>query len=206
MDEEHYWLEAAAVKKLSISVLLGRDVPELVKIGPTVQGTKKSLVMVMTTRAEAKKWMEEEARTEQKEKQSGAKAFTPVVEQVDSDVAMDNRVQLRNSLDNAAVLHTAEGKPKHLYGEGEKLFNVEGIRRLQRDHPNLQPLWKVAKGECMKGNMWFYEESGMLYQHCQPHVEGEGLGIEQLVLLVVSWRIAMDIVGPLMSRGARSNQ
>ena len=76
------------------------------------------------------------------EKQSGAKAFTPVVEQVDSDVAMDSRVQLRNSLDNAAVLHTAEGlkapeKPKHLYGEGEKFFNVEGIRRLQREDPTL---------------------------------------------------------------------
>ena len=52
----------------------------------------------------------------------------------------------------------------------------------------------------MKGIMWFYEESGVLYQHWQPHMEGEGLGIEQLVLLVVDWRIAMDIVGPLMSR------
>ena len=139
------------------------------------------------------------------EKQSGAKAFTPVVEQVDSDVAMDSRVQLRNSLDNAAVLHTAERlkapeKSEHLDGEGEKLFNVEGIRRLQRKDPTLQPLWKVAKGECMKGNVWFYVESGVLYQHCQPHVEGAGLAIEQLVLLVVGWRIAMDIVGPLMSR------
>ena len=38
----------------------------------------------------------------------------------------------------------------------------------------------------MKGNVWFYEESGVLYQHWQPHVDGEGLGIEQLVLLVLA--------------------
>ena len=93
MDEEHYWLEAAAVKKLPISVLLGRDVPELVKIGPMVQGTKKSLVMAMTTWAEAKKWMEEDARREAE----WGKGLTPVVEQVDSDVAMDSRVQLRKA-------------------------------------------------------------------------------------------------------------
>ena len=91
-----------------MSVLLGRDVPELVKIGPTVQGLKKSLVMATTTRAQAKRRTEEDERTEQKEKQSGAKA-TPVVEQVDSDVAMESRVQLKNSLENAAVQHKAEG-------------------------------------------------------------------------------------------------
>ena len=202
MDEEHYWLEAAAVKKLPISVLLGRDVPELVKIGPTVEGTKKSLVMAMTTLAEAKKWMEEDARREAE----WGKGLTPVVEQVDSDVAMDSRVQLRNSLDNAAVLHTAERlkapeKSEHLDGEGEKLFNVEGIRRLQREDPNLQPLWKVAKGECMKGNMWFYVESGVLYQHCQPHVEGEGLGIEQLVLLVVVRRMVTTVAHIILLAG-----
>ena len=133
------------------------------------------------------------------EKQSGAKAFSPVVEQVDSDVAMDSRVQLRNSLDNAAVLHTAEGlkapeKSEHLDGEGEKLFNVEGIRRLQ-------PLWKVAKGECMKVNVWFYVESGVLYQHCQPHVEGEGLGIEQLVLLVVVRRMVTTVAHIILLAG-----
>ena len=132
VDEKHYWLEVAAVKKLPMSMLLGRDVPELVKIGP-----------------------------KQKEKQSGAKA-TPVVEQVDSNVAMDSRVQLKNSLDNAAVLHKAEGmkapeKPEHLDGEGKKLFNVEEIQRLQREDPTLQPLWKAEKGERTKVNVWFYE-------------------------------------------------
>jgi hypothetical protein len=180
-----------------MSVLLGRDVPELVKIGPTVQGPKKSLVMATTTRAQAKKRMEEDERTEQKEKQSGAKA-TPVVEQVDSDVAMESRVQLKNSLDNAAVQHKAEGlkapeKPEHLDVEGKKLFNVEEIQRLQREDPTLQPLWKAAKGERTKVNVWFYEENGMLYRHWQPLVEGEGLAIEQLVLPVLVRRTVMTV-------------
>ena len=194
VDEKHYWLEAAAVNKLPMSVLLGRDVPELVKIGPTVEGPKKSLVMAATTRAQAKKRMEEDARTVQKEKQSGAKA-TPVMEQVDSDVAMDS---LKNSLDNAAVLHKAEGlkapeKPEHLDGEGEKLFNVEKIQRLQREDPTLQPLWKAAKGERTKVNVWFYEENGMLYRHWQPLSDGEGLAIEQLVLPVAVRRTVMTV-------------
>ena len=142
VDEKHYWLEAAAVKKLPMSVLLGRDVPELVKIGQMVQGPTKSLVMAMTTPAQSKKQMED-ACTEQKEKQDGAKA-TPVVEQVNSDVAMDSRMQLKNSLDNVAVLHKAEDfkapeKPEYLK-EGKKLFNVVEIQRLQCDDPTLQPL------------------------------------------------------------------
>ncbi|KAL5516832.1 hypothetical protein EMCRGX_G002255 [Ephydatia muelleri] len=194
VDEKHYWLEAAAVKKLPMSVLLGRDVPELVKIGPTVEGPKKSWVMAATTRAQAKKRMEEDARTVQKEKQSGAKA-TPVMEQVDSDVAMDS---LKNSLDNAAVLHRAEGvkapeKPEQLDGEAEKLFNVEKIQRLQREDPTLQPLWKAAKGERTKVNVWFYEENGMLYRHWQPLSDGEGLAIEQLVLPVAVRRTVMTV-------------
>ena len=194
VDEKHYWLEAAAVKKLPMSVLLGRDVPELVKIGPTVEGPKKSWVMAATTRAQAKKRMEEDARTVQKEKQSGAKA-TPVMEQVDSDVAMHS---LKNSLDNAAVLHRAEGlkapeKPEQLDGEAEKLFNVEKIQRLQREDPTLQPLWKAAKGERTKVNVWFYEENGMLYRHWQPLSDGEGLAIEQLVLPVAVRRTVMTV-------------
>ncbi|KAL5515437.1 hypothetical protein EMCRGX_G000601 [Ephydatia muelleri] len=56
----------------------------------------------------ARKKMEEDARTEQKEKQSGARP-KPVVEQGDKDVAKENGVQLKSRLDNAAVLHEAEG-------------------------------------------------------------------------------------------------
>ena len=56
VDEKHYLLVAAAVKKFPMSVLLGR---ELVKISPTIQGPKKSLVMATTMRAQAKKRMED---------------------------------------------------------------------------------------------------------------------------------------------------
>ena len=58
----------------AMSVLLGRDVPELVKIGPTVEGPMKYLAMAATTRAEAKKRQEEDSCTEQQENQSGARA------------------------------------------------------------------------------------------------------------------------------------
>ena len=135
VDGRRYWLEAAAVKKLPMSVLLGRDVPELVKISPTVQGPMKSLAMAATTRAQAKKRREEDTRTEQKEKQSGARA-KPVVEQVDSDVAVDNGVQPKSRLDKAAVPDEAEGlkAPEewletHPNKEREKVFNVDEISR-----------------------------------------------------------------------------
>ena len=178
VNKKHYWLEAAAVKKLPMSVLLGRDVPELVKIGPTVQGPKKSLVMAATTRAQARKKMEEDARTEQKENQSGARP-KPVVEQGDKDVAKENGVQLKSRLDNAAVSHEAEGLvvsekrlETHPESEGVKFFKEGEIQRLQREDPTLQPLWKAAKGEHTKVNMWFYEENGMLYRHWQPLEKG----------------------------------
>eukprot|EP00731_Ephydatia_muelleri_P000442 Em0001g442a len=95
----------------------------------------------------SRKKMEEDARTEQKEKQSGARP-KPVVEQGDKDVAKENGVQLKSRLDNAAVLHEAERLETHAESEGVKFFKeVHEIQRLQREDPTLQPLWKARQKE-----------------------------------------------------------
>ena len=59
MNVKRYSVEAAVVNKLPMSVLLGRDVPELIKISQTVERPERSLVMATTTRAQAKKVRDE---------------------------------------------------------------------------------------------------------------------------------------------------
>ena len=72
---------------------------------------------------------------------------------MDSDIAVDNRVQPKSRLDKAAVRDEADGlkAPEelletHLDREGKSAFNVSEIQRLQQEDPTLQPLWKVVEG------------------------------------------------------------
>eukprot|EP00731_Ephydatia_muelleri_P011294 Em0006g188a len=67
-DCKSYFVEAAVVKKLPTSVLLGRDVPELVWIGSSKHAAEEALAA--TTRAQAKRKREEEASASKK-KDSG---------------------------------------------------------------------------------------------------------------------------------------
>ena len=86
-----------------MSVML---VPELVKIGPTVQGPMKSWVMQQLR--ELRQRRDEKIRVLNIKKQSGA-SVKPVVEQLDSEVAVDNGVQPKSRLDKVAVQDEAEG-------------------------------------------------------------------------------------------------
>ena len=66
IDGRSYFVEAAVVKKLPASVLLGRDVPELVQIGGATEE-----VLAAITRAQAKRRSREEESASKKEKESG---------------------------------------------------------------------------------------------------------------------------------------
>ena len=65
VDGKSYLVEAAVVKKLPKSVLLGRDVPELVRIGNPEEA------LAAMTRAQAKRKRKEEESELEKEKDSG---------------------------------------------------------------------------------------------------------------------------------------
>ena len=78
VDGRSYLVEAAVVKKLPKSVLLGRDVPELVRIGNPEEA------LAAMTRAQAKRKREVEESALEKEKDSGVncRSLTPVPETV----------------------------------------------------------------------------------------------------------------------------
>eukprot|EP00731_Ephydatia_muelleri_P004329 Em0002g505a len=78
VDGKSYLVEATVVKKLPKSVLLGRDVPELVRIGNPEEA------LAAMTRAQAKRKREEEESELEKEKDSGVncRSLTPVPETV----------------------------------------------------------------------------------------------------------------------------
>ena len=69
VDGKSYFVEAAVVKKLPMSLLLGRDVPELVRICSFELAGEEALAAI--TRAQAKRKREEEESASKKEKDSG---------------------------------------------------------------------------------------------------------------------------------------
>ena len=71
IEGKSYFVEAAVVKKLPTSVLLGRDVPELVRIGSAESTGTVEEALAAVTRAQAKRKKNEESATKEKEKDSG---------------------------------------------------------------------------------------------------------------------------------------
>ena len=69
IDGRSYFVEAAVVKKLPASVLLGRDVPELVQISGATEE-----VLAAMTRAQAKRRSREEESASKKE-ESGVRTY-----------------------------------------------------------------------------------------------------------------------------------
>ena len=82
-------MEAAVSKTLPLSVLLGRDVPELFELlNPTEDA------MVVTTRAQTKRQTEEIARLEEADRQSGAEPNILLDESAVPELDGDSRVPL----------------------------------------------------------------------------------------------------------------
>ena len=78
VDGKSYFVEAAVMKKLPMSVLPGRDVPELGWIGSSELAGEEVLAAI--TRAQAKRKREEEESASKKEKDSGitCRSLSPV--------------------------------------------------------------------------------------------------------------------------------
>ena len=78
VDGKSYFVEAAVVKKLPTSVLLGRDLPELVQICSSETAGEEALAAI--TRAQARRKREEEESASKKDKDSGitCRSLSPV--------------------------------------------------------------------------------------------------------------------------------
>eukprot|EP00731_Ephydatia_muelleri_P003291 Em0001g3291a len=168
VDGKSYLVEAAVVKKLPKSVLLGRDVPELVRIGNPEEA------LAAMTRAQAKRKREEEESELEKEKDSGVKcrSLTPVPETVKEKLLPGPVGPEDDGLERMEII----------VNDGDLGVDEKDLRELQLEDETLGAVRESAKQSSNAGNYWFYEEDGLLYRHWHPREEGEELGIEQLII------------------------
>ena len=187
VDGKSYLVEAAVVKKLPKSVLLGRDVPELVRIG-NPEGALAAM-----TRAQAKRKREEEESELEKEKDSGVncRSLTPVPETVKEKLLPGPVGPEDDGLERSTVIEPGQSEdtnpPKDgaveiIVNDGDLGVDEKDLRELQLEDETLGAVRESAKLPSNAGNYWFYEEDGLLYRHWHPREEGEELGIEQLII------------------------
>ena len=187
VDGKSYLVEAAVVKKLPKSVLLGRDVPELVRIGNPEEA------LAAMTRAQAKRKREEEESELEKEKDSGVncRSLTPVPETVKEKLLPGPVGPEDDGLERSTVIEPGQpedtnppkdGAVEIIINDGDLGVDEKDLRELQLEDETLGAVRESAKQPSNAGNYWFYEEDGLLYRHWHPREEGEELGIEQLII------------------------
>ena len=180
VDGKSYLVEAAVVKKLPKSVLLGRDVPELVRIG-NPEGALAAM-----TRAQAKRKREEEESELEKEKDSGVncRSLTPVPETVKEKLLPGPVGPEDDGLVRSTVIEPGQSEdtnpPKDgaveiIVNDGDLGVDEKDLRELQLEDETLGAVRESAKLPSNAGNYWFYEEDGLLYRHWHPREVGEGL-------------------------------
>ena len=182
IDGRSYFVEAAVVKKLPASVLLGRDVPELVQIGGATEE-----VLAAMTRAQAKQRAREEESASKKEKESGVtcRDLSParVTKMNDEEKRSPGPAELEKNADPQQEDTKVSNGVKEITS-GDSNLGVDGneLRKLQREDETLRGVWDSAKQPSKGENYWFYEEDGLLYRHWHPREEGEEFSVEQLIV------------------------
>ncbi|KAL5510367.1 hypothetical protein EMCRGX_G005901, partial [Ephydatia muelleri] len=183
VDGKSYLVEAAVVKKLPKSVLLARDVPELVRIGNPEEA------LAAMTRAQAKRKREEEESELEKEKDSGVncRSLTPVPETVKEKLLPGPVGPEDDGLERSTVIEPGQSEdtnpPKDgaveiIVNDGDLGVDEKDLRELQLEDETLGAVRESAKQPSNVGNYWFYEEDGLLYRHWHPREEGEELAHE----------------------------
>ena len=202
VDGVNYSVEAAVSKTLPVSVLLGRDDPELVSLQNREWGEtspKAGEVMVVITWAR-KKQLEEEVATCEGKDQASAAMPEPLVplhgqsrqtldqalpwEDFDSDLFQGGRekVRLTKRMRRANNFQYLQEKATQNLRHPLDL-DARELRQLQEGNETLTVVRKAVKGQTSTAGSCFYEEDGLIYRRWKPPGrDGEDMGVEQLVL------------------------
>ena len=192
VDGHHIRVEAAISETLPVAVLLGRDVPELAQLlggGPLEEVPESKDAMVVVTRAQARRQLEEEILRREKELESGVQPKPLSGEQGEeapgeaqnttdgarSKLTQDQRRTLRRQLGNQNK-DKESGNPVLEMSAGE-------LKDLQAKDPTLARIREAAEGKTsLAAGVGFFKRDGLLYRRWTPPGRGEEAQIEQLVL------------------------
>ncbi len=189
-------VEAAVSDTLPLSVLLGGDVPQLKQLLSSSSSLDSPLpisannAMVVITRAQAKKQLEEEIVRREQEVLSGAKPklvvdsqqvstrsshqSTSAAREIPATLTQDQRRALRKEIGSLQGQTTSISKAL----EDTLALSAEELQKLQEAD---MMLGKVRQAAESQDSEYFYHD-GLLYRRWIPPGRGEEYGIEQLVL------------------------
>ena len=198
VDGRAFEVEAAVSTTLPVSVLLGGDVPELSQlIGDHRQGklTSSEDVMVVVTRAQAKRQLEEEILRKEKEVLSGVQP-SPVEDQGQPSLHSDPNkgpYQTDNMLPTLTqkqrrTFQQQMGKKDYVPNSKEDTalysfeFSADNLRELQESDKTLSKVRESVIDSSDQSKTEYFKRDGLLYRRWTPPGRGEEYEIEQLVL------------------------
>ena len=203
-----YCLEVAVSDKIPMSVLLGRDVPQLVCVHGAATGARvtpqvATSVLAATTRSKAREIERRELEVSRREKEGGA-VTSAVLEELKTPKIDDSTMTAEEPVEeeDTAQLDRADTEEEEWLGasfddsiflekesagtEESPNLNVgpEEIAKLQQSDETLAKVREEAMAGNEKGTTQFYEKKGLLWRISGPRtlesIEGEK--VEQLVL------------------------
>ena len=188
-------VEAAVSSTLPVSVLLGEDVPALNQLlGNKAVRTCSTAddVLVVVTRAQAKKQLEEEIIRREQEVLSGARA-SPVqgLGQASDDTGHPDtksggEIPLALTQEQRRSLNQQMGKQDSSENWKPRVdaleLSADQLKKLQEKDDTLSKIREAADGHPNSAGIGFFKQDGLVYRKWTPPRRGEGYEIEQLVL------------------------
>jgi hypothetical protein len=179
-------VEAAVSEILPVPVLLGTDVMELTQLlgGADTEIGKSTPedVMVVVTRAQARKQLEEELLRRENEVRSGVKP-NQLEESKEADPIQSTEPLTK---EQRRTLRLKLGK-KMEHGDDESSLHAleisaSELSKLQDQDGTLAKVRDAADGKPSTAGIGFFKRGGLIFRRWTPPGRGEDMEIEQLVL------------------------
>lgn len=185
IGDSTFAVEAGVTDQLPVSVLLGKDIPELMELLEQPKGVNALVV----TRAQAEKQRREEARIEEREKLSGAQP-KPVLEEEESELTQEERrdeSELETEVDEMEKLiagldeemfqggrekekQTRRQKrvERQKHAEQKNLhpldISLREIQELQENDETLEVIRRAVDGESNLAGIGYFKREGLIYK------------------------------------------
>ena len=204
-------VKAAVSNTLPMSVLLGRDVPELMDLLEN-----KGDALAVMTRAQARQQDKEECVRQQREKESGVQPHAVMEETIqgpdeetiqgpdedqwcnfDEDLFMTGKVKekLTRKQKREGRRKFQEGQEQNSEGPQQHLgVTGDQLQELQQEDPTLAEVRRAAEGQLSTAGIGFFMRDGLLYRNWKPpgHL-GEETSVEQLVLPIQCRKTVLEV-------------
>ena len=193
-------VEAAVSEKLPVSVLLGTDVPQLsTLLGTEIkQAESTDGAMVVVTRAQARRQLEEGILRREKEICSGAKPTSlEDIEVKEDEATVEKKPSAEKGLTKTQKRSLQQELHQPRVSDTKQSqsfdFSADELQDMQQKDLTLDKIREAAKGRPNSAGVGFFQKGGLLYRRWIPPGRKEEDGIEQLVLPKQCRRVVLEM-------------